>query len=182
MDGFRFDQLTRHMAGSRRQVLTAALGGALGVLGLTNPNLATAAKSGKCKQQPGECEKCARGKCKTKNGKKHCTVGKIRPKADSTACTGGSCQSGVCVATSTPCPLCGTCGAGGTCRCVPSRDIPTVIRCVGTSLSECPHGGCTGDAQCAAAVGAQYVCANFGSGACNPRPPGATSCCLPCAT
>jgi hypothetical protein len=99
MDGSRFDTLAKTLATAspRRQALTAALGGALGILGLRQPEDVGAARSGKCKQTPGVCQICKKGKCSKKNGKKKCKAGKILPKAEGTACTGGSCQGGSCV-------------------------------------------------------------------------------------
>jgi hypothetical protein len=75
----------------------------LGLLGLVHPDAATAAKSGKCKRKPNECETCKKGKCERKNGKKRCKAGKIKPKAAGTPCTvvtggSGTCQTGTCIA------------------------------------------------------------------------------------
>lgn len=102
MDADHFDSLARSLtdARSRRRAIAAALGGALGVLGLLDRDEASAAKSGKCKRKPEECETCKKGKCQTKNGKKSCKAGKITPKPDTTPCTGGSCQSGQCLSPS----------------------------------------------------------------------------------
>ena len=52
---------------------------------LSQSGNATAAKSGKCKRTPGECEICRKGKCTKKHGKKQCKAGTIRAKAAGTA-------------------------------------------------------------------------------------------------
>src|SRR5829696_6721732 len=100
MDAGRFDALSRSLAavGSRRRALATVFSGALGVLGLAEADEATAANSGKCRRRAGECERCDRGKCQHKNGKKSCKAGKIKPKAAGTPCSVGTCQSGACVA------------------------------------------------------------------------------------
>jgi hypothetical protein len=102
MDAPRFDALARSLSttGSRRRALAAAVSGALGVLGRSAPDEATAAKSGKCQRTPGECERCKKGTCDRKNGKKTCRKGKLTPKAEGTPCASGSCQSGRCVTAS----------------------------------------------------------------------------------
>jgi hypothetical protein len=96
----RFDHLAKVLGAqkTRRLTLGALLGGALSALGLTDPDEAWAAKSGKCRRKPGECETCKKGKCQRKNGEKKCKRGKIKPKANGTACSVGTCQSGTCVA------------------------------------------------------------------------------------
>lgn len=98
MDGAHFDQLTKRL--SRRRIMqglgTALAGGTLAALGQSEN--ATAAKSGRCKREPGACETCKKGKCHKKNGKKQCKAGKITAKAEGTVCSGGACQSGRCVA------------------------------------------------------------------------------------
>ena len=106
MDAHRFDRLARSLStpNSRRHAVTAALGGTLSVLRLTDPDAAEAAKSTKCKRQPGECETCKRGKCERKNGKKSCKAGKIKAKAFGTPCSGGgTCENGACI----PCSFVG---------------------------------------------------------------------------
>jgi hypothetical protein len=98
MDADRFDTLTRALtaAGSRRRALTAALGGALSLLGLAHPD--EAAAGGACKPACNECQSCKKGDCeKTKNGKK-CKKGKCQAKDNQTGCSVGTCQSGSCVA------------------------------------------------------------------------------------
>src|SRR5215218_1775381 len=101
MDPSRFDSLVRVLATHHPRRAALPLLALLG-LGLVDSDDAEAAKSGKCKRQPGPCETCKKGKCERKHGKKTCKAGKILPKANGTACTGGSCQSGLCVAPSGP--------------------------------------------------------------------------------
>ena len=106
MDAECFDTLTRMLtaAGSRRRAL-AALSGAFGLLSLAHPQDATAATSGKCTPKCGECEKCQKGDCDKKNGKKRCQQGTCKPKAEGTGCSNGACQGRRCVAAAAPAPL-----------------------------------------------------------------------------
>src|SRR5687767_15124821 len=115
MNDQRFDALTEHIGilGTRRHALGALLGGALGVFGLAPPDT-SAARSGKCKRQCGECEKCKRGDCKKTNGKKRCKPGKCKPKPAGTPCSafaGGACQNGTCVDLAADETNCGSVGA-----------------------------------------------------------------------
>jgi hypothetical protein len=98
MDAEHFDALTRTLiaAGSRRHALVLALSGALGVLGLSHADDAEAGRN--CNPTCSECQICKKGKCKkTKQGKKKCKKGKCLAKANGTACSIGTCQSGACV-------------------------------------------------------------------------------------
>jgi hypothetical protein len=108
VEGTRFDTLAKELGSlkTRRLVLGALLGGALSALGLAE---AEAARSGRCRQKPGECHHCDRGKCRRVNGERRCRRGKILPKANGTACSVGTCQSGTCVAAG------GGGGGGGGC-------------------------------------------------------------------
>ena len=157
MDADRFDTLTRSLgsAGSRRRALGAALSGALVALGVTDPDEASAARSARCRRRPGECERCDRGKCEKKDGKKRCKAGKIKAKAFGTPCSLGTCQNGACIAAATttmapptpPAPL--TCPQGltncnGVCR---NLDVEKANcgacgrECPGTNQA-CCSGGC----------------------------------------
>jgi hypothetical protein len=139
MDADRFDALARSLTatGSRRRALTA-LGGSLGLLGMALPNEATAAKTGKCKPKCGECEKCKKGDCKRKNGKKRCKKGKCQP-LTGPACSGGRvCQAGACVCAGAR-EFCGLdCGC-----CVPNAPVSGALpgRHTCTASSECCGGG-----------------------------------------
>src|SRR5687768_15030084 len=88
MDTARFDTLIRslHDARSRRSTLAIVLGGALGLLGLAQPNDA-AAKSGTCKPKCGECKTCKKGNCTKKDGKTVCKKGKCQATALGTTCS-----------------------------------------------------------------------------------------------
>jgi hypothetical protein len=156
MDDDRFDSLTRSVtvAGSRRRALASALGGALGLLGLTDRNDAAAARSGKCKQPCGECEQCQRGDCQRKNGKKRCRPGICTPTANGTACgSGGVCQGGTCVCASGTEPCDGacvpTCGSGET------RN-PVTCGCCQTNFQSCTPAG--NNPACCSALCASGVC------------------------
>jgi hypothetical protein len=137
MDAPRFDALARSLstASSRRRALVAAFSGALSVLGLADPDVGKAAKSGKCKRKPNECETCKKGKCEKKDGKKTCKRGKIKPKAFGTACSGGSCQNGLCIGPTSvvvpPPPLPPPPG------CVPEREATTCATGCGNQLNNC---------------------------------------------
>ena len=147
MDADRFDRLSRSLstAGSRRRALAAALVSVLGLLRHAAPDDAAAAKSGKCKRSPGECEICKKGRCEKKNGKKRCKAGKIQPKPFGTPCPGGACQNGLCRSAdgSVVTPLAGDPAgdpAGGTTGDTPrSSCIPVCPRLqTCTSTSQCP--------------------------------------------
>ena len=149
MDGSRFDTLARSFSatGSRRRALAATIGEILGTFGLTHTHDAAAAKSGKCRRRPGECERCQRGTCEKKDGEKRCKAGKIKPKAFGTPCSLGTCQAGQCIApdgsvvtppASDPAgdPAGGTTGEPPLSSCIPV--CPRLQTC--TSTSQCPPG------------------------------------------
>jgi hypothetical protein len=149
MHANHFDSLVRSLSvvRSRRRALAATIGAVLGTFGLTHTPDATAAKSGKCWRLPGECERCQRGKCERKHGRKTCKAGKIKPNASGTPCTGGSCQNGQCIAPDgsvvTPPaddpaggPARGTTGGPPLSSCIPV--CPGLQTC--TSTSQCPPG------------------------------------------
>lgn len=159
MNADRFASLTRALAAARsRRRTLAALAGALGLVGLAYPEDAAAAKSGRCKPKCGECERCKRGDCDKKDGKRRCQKGKCKPKADTTGCSVGTCQAGTCVsppppsdpnACSNPATTCDpNCGpAGTTCMCMPRVGSPGAV-CVNTSVVAGPcvsetTGGCS---------------------------------------
>jgi hypothetical protein len=144
MDADRFDTLARFVsiAGSRRRAVATAFGGALGVFGLAHPDEATAARTGKCKPKCGECEKCKKGDCKRKNGKKVCKRGKCQPKVDGTACSRATCQNGRCVChgLDTPCTADAQCCTG---ICDSYFDECKAVRfgCDPTIAGHCPDQG-----------------------------------------
>ena len=91
MDDAHFDAWTRRRFGLAGSSALAAL------LGLRALAEVSAATSGKCQPQCGECERCDRGKCrKRKHGKKRCKRGRCKPLADGSPCAGGTCQAGSC--------------------------------------------------------------------------------------
>jgi hypothetical protein len=143
MEDTRFDDLAKVLGSlkTRRLTVGALLGGALSALGLIE---AEAARSGKCKRKPGECETCKKGKCKKQNGKKKCRAGKILPKANGTACSVGSCQSGTCVTTGGGG---GDGGGGGGCPvCQALQGTTCVNVAAGTTCNG--TGKCTGSGTC----------------------------------
>jgi hypothetical protein len=136
MDSDRFDALTRSLSagGSRRHALGAALGGMAGAFGLAEVR---AAKSGKCKPKCGECERCKKGDCDTKNGKKRCKKGKCKLKPTGAPCTafpGGACQNGTCINLKADEANCGSLGT------------------VCTASQVCQAGSCFPQSTCAATV------------------------------
>jgi hypothetical protein len=169
MDADRFDALARSLtaAGSRRRALAATLGMALSALNLTGPDSSAAGNSGKCQRQPNECETCAKGKCRRKNGKKICKAGKIQPKAEGMACSGGSCQNGQCISPTgvvvTVPPPSGGCPSG-TAAC-PGGCVDT-----GTDPRNCGNCGtrCQINASCEAGTCTcvRGVCSTVGSSCC----------------
>jgi hypothetical protein len=146
MDDVRFDILSRSLSTdqSRRTIARLlgglALGGPLALLRL-------AEAEAKCKKKCGPCKRCKKGKCK--------------PKPAGTACSGGTCQRGACIADApepcvpqdpaTVCAAgCGTrsdnCGRAVVCLC-PDGDL-----CLGNGScaqicvtgADCPAGcGCS---------------------------------------
>ena len=99
MDGIRFDTMAKTLAvgASRRRTLGGLLVGALAAIGLTDPEDAYTAKSGKCKEDCGVCEKCKKGDCKVKNnGKRKCKKGKCKPRGVGITCVSDSNVSGTC--------------------------------------------------------------------------------------
>ncbi len=160
MDAERFDSLTRSVtvSGSRRRALAAAFGGTLGLLGLPHPDDAATAKSGKCKPTCGECERCRKGDCKRKNGKKRCRPGKCTPTAERTACgSGGVCQGGSCVCASGTEPCDGACVA--TCGTGETRN-PVTCGCCKTNLQSCTPNG-NNPACCSAVCAGSVGCAGL---------------------
>ena len=154
MDPDRFDALSRPLiaTGSRRRAV-AAVGGALGLLGLAHPDEATAAKSGKCKPKCGACEKCKRGDCDRKDGRKRCKKGKCQPKADGAACAERRCCGGACVDTSNDPRNCGSCDtrcqvnavcSAGTCTCVRGVCDAADAACCPTTAARPEACRCTG--------------------------------------
>src|SRR3954447_26501582 len=122
MDPSCFDALTRSLstAGSRRHALVVAVGGALGLLGLSQADDADA--DGACKPVCGACQTCQRGHChKSKQGKKHCRRGTCVATPPGTVSCGGACVDLTsdprnCGSCGTRCSVNQTCNAG-TCTC-----------------------------------------------------------------
>ena len=157
MDADRFDSLTRALtaAGSRRNALAPALGGALGLLGLVHLDGTVAGGTFK----PG-CQTCKKGKCRKTSHGKTCKTGKCTAKPFGTPRSGGTCQSGTCIAAASPAPPCvpesqaaacvgaacgtarnNTCGQAVACTC------PTDQACLGqgSCARPCVNGGqCSG--------------------------------------
>jgi hypothetical protein len=157
----RFDHLAKVFGAqkTRRLTLGALLGGALSALGLAEVE---AARSGKCRRKPGACETCKKGKCEKKNGEKHCKRGKIKPKANGTACSGGTCESGSCIS---PTGLVlDPVGGGG------DGDGGGGGGGGGTTCPVCQvlQGGVCGNAPVGTACNGTGKC--NGSGTCNPAP------------
>ena len=160
MDGVRFDTLTCSLTqtGSRRRALLTTLGGVLSSgLGLASVDETVAKK--KCPP----CKKRKNGKCK-------------KNKPNGTACDGGTCQSGRCVAAAPPlvfnafgCLDVGAACRGGDANCcsgrcdgaAPGPGQPDTSRCVGHDESTCLPGqtnfGCGGEANiaCTPTAGAE---------------------------
>jgi len=177
MDGSTFDRLARslRMAGSRRRALAGLLGSAVALLGAQ-------AEDAAAKKKCAPCKKRKQGTCKGK-------------KPDGTACAGGSCKGGRCVAnpvppTPTPMPMP-----------MPCR---TDFDCVASEFCQTDTGVCApcrgGGKSCIAAGGGlntRLCCSNFcaasfcrdlcpsGAGTecpsgncCRPGPPAANYCAL----
>jgi hypothetical protein len=136
------------IAGSRRRALGAALSGALAALGVVHADEARAARSAKCRRKPGECERCDRGKCEKRDGKKRCRRGKIKAKAFGTPCSIGTCQGRTCVA------------AGGASACTPGlTNCGGVCRNLNTEKANC--GACGRECPGANQACCSGVCRNL---------------------
>ena len=126
-------------------------------IGLSNGDIAQA-KSGKCKPKCGECEKCDKGDCKKKNGKKVCEKGKCKPLTGA-RCSVGTCQNGKCVAPA---------GGGGQVVC------PGKVQCEGGCCDQCCLPlAVEGGFQCATAAD-QCCSVENGGSYCSPPQ---TKCC-----
>jgi hypothetical protein len=145
MDGSRFDLLARSLIleGSRRQALSWGLAGALVLLSSAGEN-AAARKKKPCSA----CKKRKKGRCK--------------PKANGTACPGGTCQNGQCrcasvglrelctsdndCCTSSTGMLCartGGCRTDGLPVCCKQTGAPCIDSCDCCGLMFCEDGICT---------------------------------------
>ena len=152
MDPNRFDFIAKTLAAAttRRRSLGGLFGGALGALGLADPDDSSAAKSGKCKQTCAACEDCKKGKCKKKNGKKRCKKGKCVTRPGVPTCT---------AVTQALNPLtCTCCGTGGDPVSCPMAGTNASC-CTGTCdtvgqvcVSRSPGVSCQFGAQCASGV------------------------------
>lgn len=184
MENTRFDAMAKTLGSltTRRLTLGALLGGALGRLGLADAN---ARKSGKCKPRCAECEKCDKGSCRRKNGKKRCHKGKCKPKPAGTPCTtfaGGACQNGTCLnlqadeancgSLGTACEPTQVCQAGS---CFPKSTCPATLTVF------CPTAfgtSCGSSCWCNQSSEGNIVCVNLAGSFC--APPGGTA--TPCTT
>jgi hypothetical protein len=149
VDTRRFDALARALffVGPRRRAIAVVLSGGLGLLGLAQPDDAAAARSGRCKPKCAPCEKCQRGDCKRKDGKRRCSRGKCKPRKDLIDCPAGTVRNlatcGCCQVAGKTCPFdgvnncCSGLCPGGTCESKVSGD-----RC--TFAAECGSGVCSG--------------------------------------
>jgi hypothetical protein len=122
MDSSHFDSLIRSLtaARSRRGTMAALLGGALGLLGLSQTHSAGA--GGACQPACGACQSCKKGRChKGKHGKKRCQRGTCVATPPGTVSCGGACVDLAsdprnCGSCGTRCSVNQTCIAGS-CRC-----------------------------------------------------------------
>jgi len=175
MDGTRFDQLIKSMATTRVSRLTALRGLAVGAVAAIagmdfGAEDAEAAKSRRCRSKPTECQTCKKGKChRNNNGQKKCRRGKLRPKANGTLCSIGTCQNSVCTRSAVGCtPTNGVANTQGSC---PTGQVCNAnFICVTVNLGcspanntqgSCPAGQiCNGQAICVAG------CTGTGQGSC----------------
>ena len=138
MEAERFDAVTRTFVVpvSRRLTLGAVIAGALSLVGL---GAEAAVKSPRCPHACSSCERCQRGRCHRRNGKKRCTKGNCVDLPDDTVCDGtGHCLFGFC----NPQPTC----------------LPATQAC--TPSSPCCSGSCVGGACAKGTIGAPCLSAN----------------------
>ena len=115
MESARFDVLSRRIGeASRRGLLRRTLGffaptALMAILG--TPDAADAAKNGRCKPACGICQRCQKGKCRKKNGKKRCKKGKCQPAQAGTPCDAAGDAEGTCCGPDTGGLFLGCCAA-----------------------------------------------------------------------
>ena len=157
MDSARFDSLTRSLtrAGSRRRAMAAAIGGALAVLALADPEHAVAGNSGKCKPKCADCETCDKGPCHRTQHGKVCKKGKCKPKPNDIPCSGsGKCLNGICNAQPTCKKYLDACDSGnpqfccsGICNAFNPFTPTCATGAAGTNClapTDCTSGSCVG--------------------------------------
>jgi len=140
MDGIRFDTMAKTLAvgASRRRTFGGLLVGALAAIGLSNPEDAYTAKSGKCKEDCLVCEKCKKGKCEVKdNDKRKCKPGKCKPRAVGFTCVSDSNVSGTCQSDRR---CCRNISVGCTDACGPGA---ANVSCTACCSGICNNGLCT---------------------------------------
>lgn len=181
MDGDRFDSLAKLVRtwATRRSALALLTGLGLGALDSADTG---ARKSGRCKPRCGACERCKKGDCKRKNGKKRCEKGKCKSVCTaSQVCQAGSCfPTGACPATTTQfCPTTGssTACSTGTANCFCSLSAEGNVVCVHLGGGSCGTPSCTTSATCPAGE----ACVEFGS-CCAPFGTPTRVCLPPCPT
>jgi hypothetical protein len=180
MDGDRFDSLAKlsRTWTTRRSALALLTGLGLGTLA---PAGAGARKSGRCKPKCGACERCKRGDCERKHGKKRCKQGKCRPKTNGAPCASGSCQGGRCTVTAPFCTGKNVCEDGNVTEfpCHQSGTTPCV--CVVDAITGAPvcvqspftNSGCKAADPCRDSE----ICVDATGGLCGG---GTAKCALPC--
>jgi hypothetical protein len=172
MDAGRFDSLARSLtaARSRRGTLVAALGGAVGLLGLVHPQEAAARKKKKKPCPP--CRKRKKGKCKPQPAGTPCT-----------AFAGGACQNGACVNLQGDEANCGALGA----TCAPTHVCQAgacfpVSTCPGNATARCLGSGAFTASCNAPGAPDLCVCSRSAEGnvVCTAQPPGDCADLTPC--
>jgi hypothetical protein len=183
MDSSRFDALYHALtaAGSRRLTLGMLLGEALGLRGL--PGVQAKRKSGRCQPRCPECEKCNKGSCQRKNGKKVCKKGKCKAKPAGTPCSAfpdGACQNGTCVNLQADEANCGSvgmeCGPTQVCQagtCFPRSTCPATLTVFCPAIFGTP---CGSSCSCNQSSEGNIVCVDLAVSFCAPPSGTATPC------
>ena len=175
MEDTRFDDMAKAFGAltTRRLTLGALLGGALARLGLGAVNakkskgggqgvggqgIGVEAKSGKCKPACGTCQRCKKGKCRTKNGLKRCKKGTCQPLTGPlcTPTTGGpgTCHAGVCVPGAPQC-VSGSTNCSGVCK-----NLQTDLGNCGACGHVCPGNHLCQGGSCCLASTSTAICGN----------------------
>lgn len=173
MDGSRFDQLTRSLAGSsRRSLLSAALGGALAAVGLADAaDAARKRRAGEVCRKNGDCASNVCGP-KDSHGRRRCSCLTANDCTAPGQCQVAACTNGVCGGAEPTNSITCTLAGGGTGYCVGGSCVDVAGSCKGfgtcTPADGCGGGTCGGGVStCYGTAEGLPACVDT-SGSCSP--------------